>query len=280
MPVEPSCSRSQSCWNSSSPFAHRALAGDALGQRAQHARGVGRRQVGEDQLRPGQRAELHLRARGRSARSDGPCACRGRSAGCWRRRRRPRSRARTSFELERGLVDGHRLDVEVAALDHPRRPPRADAPLGEDLDRPPLPAAVAAPPLVDLLLVGPPGLPPPPWRPRAGRPPGSCRRSPRSPCRTPSRWVTWSSARKLCFSADQRHPRLQRLLQELHQLVELRPPPARGACRRRTCCGRGSRFSCLPRVRQKICLRSVDEGMLSSSRYLATVRRAIWIPSG
>src|ERR1019366_3490931 len=31
--------------------------------------------------------------------------------------------------------------------------------------------------------------------------------------------------------------------------------------------------------RQKICLRSVDEGMFSSSRYLATVRRAILMPS-
>src|SRR5436305_10499209 len=60
-------------------------------------------------------------------------------------------------ELQRRLVEGHRLDGDLAGLDHPRRAPLADAVGAQDLHRPaeaPLTAVGHAAPPGDPLLVG------------------------------------------------------------------------------------------------------------------------------
>ena len=91
MPVEPSCSRSQSFWNSSSPFADQPLPRDALGEGAQHPRAIRRRQIREDQLRPGQRAETHTLRRSACGRSTRGCSARrGTSPRCGGRSGSPR----------------------------------------------------------------------------------------------------------------------------------------------------------------------------------------------
>src|SRR4029077_4834427 len=72
---------------------------------------------------------------------------------------------------------------------------------------------------------------------------------------------------------DHRHPRLQRLLQELLQLAQLLLHQLAELVVDGGVAAEDLGFH------QKICFLSVEDGMLSSSRYLATVRRAIWIPS-
>src|SRR5436305_7771987 len=156
MPVEPSCSRSQRLRNSSSPF----LTSPWAATRPARARSTPRESVAgrSGKIRSGR---VSAPSPTSELGGDQPVvlvlalvedtqAVAGGVA-------EDHEALLGDIELQRRLVEGHRLDVQVAGLDHPRRAPLADAVGAEDLHRPAMAAVIAVPraaPLVDLLLVG------------------------------------------------------------------------------------------------------------------------------
>src|SRR5579863_77195 len=184
------------------------------------------------------------------------------------------------LELDRRLLDGHRLDLHVRGLDDARRRAAADRGALEHLHRPAMAVgAIGAPALVDQFLARAPdlllGLV---HRQVDGVEQAGVVLLGGLGHAQPVGDVDLGDVAVFLDVED--HLDLDRLLDEFHHLPQLRlDEAAQPVVEVHVAAGVVDLHGGSSLPAQKICLRSVDEGMLSSSRYLATVRRAIWIPS-